>query len=394
MDWVANRMISTQTKGLAILGSTGSIGVQTLDVVDRFPDRLRVVALAAETSIDALAGQWERYRPAIASLMDSAATDALRSRIPRDVIRSGMEGLLEAATHPDVDVVVVSVRGAIGLLPTLAALEAGKTVALASKEVLVAGGDVVMRASREHGAPVVPIDSEHSAVYQCLHGEEASAVSRLILTASGGPFRNCSREEIERVTVADALAHPTWNMGAKITVDSATLMNKGLEVIEAHWLFDFPADQIDVVVHPQSIVHSMVEFVDGSVLAQMGLPDMRLPIQYSLFYPERAANDMPRLNLADVGTLTFESPDLERFPALALAFEAARVGGSMPAVLSAANEESVAMFLDQRIGFTMIAETVREVMHAHETIEVCKVDDVLTADEWARQIVREMHPRG
>ena len=383
--------MNTKTKGLAILGSTGSIGVQTLDVVDRFPDRLRVVALAAETSIDSLACQWERYRPAIASLMDSAATDALRSRIPRDVIRSGMEGLLEAATHSDVDVVVVSVRGAIGLLPTLAALEAGKTVALASKEVLVAGGDVVMRASRKHGAPVVPIDSEHSALYQCLHGEEASAVSRLILTASGGPFRNCSREEIERVTVADALAHPTWNMGAKITVDSATLMNKGLEVIEAHWLFDVPAERIDVVVHPQSIVHSMVEYVDGSVLAQMGLPDMRLPIQYALFYPDRAANDLPRLNLADIGALTFEEPDLAKFPSLALAFEAARIGGSMPAVLSAANETAVAMFLDERIGFTMIAETVREAMTAHTTMQVRTVEDVLAADEWARRFVHEMH---
>lgn len=378
--------------GLAILGSTGSIGVQTLDVVDRFPDKLRVVALAAETSVDALAGQYERYRPAIASLMDPKATDALRGRIPAEAVHTGMDGLLTAATHPDVNVVVVSVRGAIGLLPTLAALEAGKTVALASKEVLVAGGDVVMRASRKHGAPVVPIDSEHSALYQCLHGEEHSAVSKLILTASGGPFRNCTREEIERVTVADALAHPTWNMGAKITVDSATLMNKGLEVIEAHWLFDVPAERIDVVVHPQSIVHSMVEFVDGSVLAQMGLPDMRLPIQYALFYPERAANDLPRLCLPEVGSLTFEKPDLVKFPALALAFEAARVGGSMPAVLSAANETAVAMFLEERIGFTMIADTVREAMTAHETTEVRTVDDVLTADEWARRFVREMHP--
>jgi 1-deoxy-D-xylulose-5-phosphate reductoisomerase len=374
---------------IAVLGCTGSVGTQTLDVVDRFPDRLRVAALAADSNAAAVAAQRERYRPAIVSMMREEAASELRRLCPDAEVRSGMDGLVAAATHPDVDVVVMSVKGAIGLLPTLAALRAGKSVALASKEVLVAAGELVIRAAREHGARVTPIDSEHSALFQCLNGERAEDVEKLILTASGGPFREWSADRIAEVTVEQALAHPTWRMGPKITVDSATLMNKGLEVIEAHWLFDVPADRINVVIHPQSVVHSMVQFRDGSVMAQMGMPDMRLPIQYALFSPERPQNGLPRLSLADVGALTFEEPDRARFPALDLAFAAAETGRSMPAVLSAANEEAVALFLAGRLTFPGIPAMVRRAMDAHSPAALGAVEDVLEADRWARCFVRE-----
>ncbi|HEY3268680.1 MAG TPA: 1-deoxy-D-xylulose-5-phosphate reductoisomerase [Armatimonadota bacterium] len=381
--------MSTTPLGIAVLGSTGSIGRQTLDVADRFPDRLRVVALAADRSADDVARQAARYNPALLTMMNARAARELGRLCPNSDVRCGMDGLIAAATHPDVHTVVVSVKGAIGLLPTLAALEAGKNVALASKEVLVAAGELVMETARRHGAVVLPIDSEHSALFQCLNGEKPASVEALILTASGGPFRTWDAERIAAVTPEQALAHPTWNMGPKITVDCATLMNKGLEVIEAHWLFNVPADRIEVVVHPQSIVHSMVRFADGSVMAQMGLPDMRLPIQYALFYPERAQNDLPRLNLARVGQLAFEEADLERFPALRLAFEAAAVGRSMPAVLSAANEEAVALFLDGGLSFMGIPKLVRHAMEAHSVHDLRSVDDVLSADRWAREFVKE-----
>lgn len=377
---------------IAILGCTGSIGTQTLEVVDRFPDRLKVLALAADSNAEAVAAQRERYHPEIVCMMQDGAAESLRQKCPGTNVRSGMDGLVAAATHPDVDTVVVSVKGAVGLLPTLAALEAGKTVALASKEVLVAAGELVMRAARKHGARVVPVDSEHSALFQCLNGECADDVEQLVLTASGGPFRQWSAEQIAAVTPEQALAHPTWSMGPKITVDSATLMNKGLEVIEARWLFDVPAERIGVVIHPQSIVHGMVQWKDGAVTAEMGLPDMRLPIQYALFYPERPANDLPRLNLARIGCLTFEEPDRRRFPALDLAFEAARVGRSMPAVLSAANEEAVALFLNGRLSFPGIPEMVGRAMEAHTPADMATVDDVLEADAWARRFVRESAP--
>lgn len=379
---------------LAVLGCTGSIGVQTLDVVDRFPDRLRVVALAADTNANRVAAQAERHAPALVTMMCADAAERARALCPGADVRCGMDGLLAAATHPDVDTVVVSVKGAVGLLPTLAALEAGKTVALASKEVLVAAGELVMRTARQHGARVLPIDSEHSALHQCLNGESPECVERLILTASGGPFRTWDAGRIAEVTPEQALAHPTWNMGPKITVDSATLMNKGLEVIEAHWLFDVPAERMDVVVHPQSIIHSMVRYCDGSVVAQMGLPDMRLPIQYALFYPQRAPNALPRLDLAAVGSLTFEAPDRERFPALDLAFHAAAVGRSMPAVLSAANEEAVGLFLEGRLSFPGIAHMVQSTMEAHTPTALDRVEDVLEADAWARRDVRERSRRG
>jgi 1-deoxy-D-xylulose-5-phosphate reductoisomerase len=384
----------TQGIGIAVLGCTGSIGSQTLDVVERFPDRLKVVALAADSSADAVARQVERHHPAFVSMMNADAAAALRSRVPRANVGQGMEGLVAAATHPDVRIVVVSVKGAIGLIPTLAAIESGKTVALASKEVLVAGGDVVMRRARERGVDVVPIDSEHSAIFQCLHGENAESVEAIVLTASGGPFREWSAERLAAVTAEDALAHPTWNMGPKITVDSATLMNKGLEVIEAHWLFGVPADRIEVVVHPQSIIHSMVRYRDGSVLAQMGLPDMRLPIQYALFHPERPPNDLERLNLARVGTLTFEEPDLERFPCLALAYKAAATGMTAPAILSAANEEAVDLFLSGNLSFTGIPYVVGKALTESEPVEPREVGDVLAADAWARHFVRRFVEQG
>lgn len=382
-------LMNTEPLGIAILGSTGSIGTQTLDVIGRFPDRLRVVALAADTNSAVLAEQHRRFAPKLLSMMKPRAADALRADCPDVCVMDGMDGLIAAATHADVHTVVVSVKGAIGLLPTLAALKAGKNVALASKEVLVAAGELVMKTAREHGVAVLPIDSEHSALFQCLNGEGPETVEALILTASGGPFREWSASQIERVTPEQALAHPTWNMGPKITVDSATLMNKGLEVIEAHWLFDVPAERIEVLVHPQSIVHSMVRYTDGSVIAQMGLPEMRLPIQYALFYPDRAPNNLPRLDLAEIGRLSFERADGERFPALNLAFEAARIGGSMPAVLSAANEEAVAIFLGGRLSFRGIVEVVRAVMEAHRAVPLDTVDAVLAVDSWARMRARE-----
>ncbi|HEY3414580.1 MAG TPA: 1-deoxy-D-xylulose-5-phosphate reductoisomerase [Armatimonadota bacterium] len=374
--------------GIAVLGCTGSIGTQTLDVALQFPDRLRVVALAADSSGAMVAEQAARHQPCLLSMMQPEAAASLRGLCPRATVLEGMDGLIAAATHPDVHTVVVSVKGSIGLLPTLAALKAGKNVALASKEVLVAAGELVMRTARENGAAVLPIDSEHSALFQCLNGEAPDTVEKLILTASGGPFRTWPVEDIASVTPEQALAHPTWNMGPKITVDCATLMNKGLEVIEAHWLFDVPAERISVVIHPQSVIHSMVQFVDGSVIAQLGVPDMRLPIQYALFYPERAANDLPRLDLAAIGRLAFESPDTDRFPGLGLAFEAARIGQSLPAVFSAANEEAVALFLSGHMAFTGIVDVVRKTMRSHTAVPLDTVESVLAVDAWARQYAR------
>jgi 1-deoxy-D-xylulose-5-phosphate reductoisomerase len=299
---------------------------------------------------------------------------------------AGQEGWLRAATIEDADQVVVSVAGTPGLLPTLAAIDAGKEIALASKEVLVAAGEIVMTRAREKGVGIVPIDSEHSAIFQCLNGEEAGKIDKILLTASGGAFRDMSAAAMSSVTAEQALAHPTWRMGKKITVDCATLINKGLEIIEAHWLFGVPADKVEVVIHPQSIVHSMVRFVDGSVIAQLGLPDMRLPIQYALLFPERVDTGLPRLDLLDAGSLTFARPDMERFPSLRLAYEAAAIGGTMPAVLNAADEIAVGLFLDGRIGFLDIIGLVERAMAAHESVKCPTLEDVLEADKWAREI--------
>jgi 1-deoxy-D-xylulose-5-phosphate reductoisomerase len=383
------------SRTIALLGSTGSIGTMTLDVVAKHPEEFRVAALAAGRNIGLLLEQIEQFRPEIVSVADEAGRDAVRERFGSRVeVLVGEEGLISAAVHPDVDIVVTAVVGAVGLLPTMKALEAGKHIALANKETLVAAGHLVMELAKEKGCKILPVDSEHSAIFQCLHRERAVDVERIILTASGGSFRDKTREEMAVATVSGALKHPNWAMGAKITVDSATLMNKGLEVIEAHWLFDMPYDRIDVLVHPESIIHSLVEFVDGSVLAQLGSPDMRIPIQYALGYPERLHGAYKRLNLLEVGKLHFHEPDLERFPLLRMCYEAGRAGGSMPTVLNAANEVANEMFRRELIGFLDIEKTVERVMDRHRLLSHPSLEEVMEADAWARKtaqdIVREL----
>lgn len=368
---------------LAVLGSTGSIGRQTLEVVDAYPERFDVVALAAGRNFTLLQQQVERYRPALVSV--AHADDRTRLRGPN--ILFGEEGLVAVATHPEVDLVVVATSGHAAIRPTLAALASGKTVALANKEAVVCAGELIMDTVRRHGAQIRPIDSEHSGLWQCLAiPHRRDELARVTLTASGGPFRDLPRDRLDQVTASDALAHPIWNMGDKITVDSATLMNKGLEVIEAHWLFDLSYDQIDVLVHPQSIVHAFVTFRDGSVLAQLACPDMRLPIQYALTYPERLPTVCPTLDLASVASLTFYPPDLERFPALQLAIDAGRAGATYPTVLSSADEVAVAAFLRGDLRFTDIAVVVRAVLERHRPSSgPLTLDDIAAADSWARR---------
>src|SRR5215211_6599022 len=359
-------------KGIAILGSTGSIGQSALAVVDAHPAELRVVGLAAGGNAARLEEQVEKYRPS-------------RSALAAD---SGPDCLLEIATLPEADVVLFASSGTAALDAVLAAIAAGKTIALANKEILVMAGSVVMAAAKRHGVAVLPVDSEHNAIHQCLHGRQRSEVKRLILTASGGPFRGLAAADLDSVTAADALRHPTWRMGPKITIDSATLMNKGLEVIEARWLFDVAADRIDVVVHPQSIVHSMVELNDGSVIAQLGVTDMRLPIQYAFSYPERWGGSLPSLDLARAGRLEFELPDMERFPSLGLAFRALRGPEGLSIVLNAANEVAVSAFLAGRLGFTGIPDIIRLAMDAFErngAARVTGLDDVRAIDAWAHE---------
>lgn len=370
---------------IIILGSTGSIGRQTLQVVEDFPERFRVRGLAAGRNWRLLLEQVVRFRPEAVALAAEEDAKRLRTSLPSGVeptIFVGMEGLQQLVTIPGADTVVTAISGAAGLVPTVAAIKAGKNIALANKETLVVAGEIIIRLVREQGVRLLPVDSEHSAIWQCLDGRRD--VRRIILTASGGPFRRYSREALARVTPDVALNHPTWRMGPKITIDSATLMNKGLEVIEAHWLFDVDYDNINVLVHPQSIVHGMVEFVDGGVLASLGVPDMRLPILYALSYPERLAGSLPRLNLAAVGCLTFEEPDEERFPCLGLAVAAGKTGGTMPAVMNAANEVAVEAFLNGRIPFTGIPEVVERVMAAHAVTVKPSLEEVLTADARAR----------
>lgn len=375
---------------VAVLGSTGSIGTQTLDVVAALGPEFRIVTLAAGRNVGLLAEQIEAVRPALVSVADPADRAALRERYPGLAVEAGSDGLIAAATHEVVDVVVTAVTGALGLPAAVAALRAGKRLAPANKEPLVIAGELLTSLSRAAGLPLVPIDSEHSAVYQCLAGAPVEQVARILLTASGGPFRGRSRESMQAVTVADALAHPTWKMGRKITVDSATMMNKGLEVIEAQWLFGLPLEKIEVVVHPQSIVHSLVEYIDGSVLAQMDYPDMRTPIQYALTYPQRRPSSRRRLSLTEVGQLTFEAPDAEVFACLRLAYQAARSGGTMPAVLNAANEVAVDRFLAGEVGFLGIAELVERVMTEHTPAPEPNLDELLAADAWARRRAAEV----
>ncbi len=383
-----------RAKRLSLLGSTGSIGEQTLAVAQAAPTRFEVVALGAGRSVDKLAEQVRRFRPALVSVADEAGAAELRERIgaQRVEVLVGDEGLAAVAEHP-ADIVVSALVGAVGLAPTLAAIRAGRNVALANKEVMVMAGALVMREVDAHGVALLPVDSEHSAIFQALSGQRIEDVARLILTASGGPFRTWTAEQIAEASVEQALNHPNWDMGPKITIDSATLMNKGLEVIEARWLFGIPPERVDVVVHPQSIVHSLVEFVDSSVLAQLGLPDMRVPIAVALAHPERIALDLPALDLPELGRLDFETPDRKRFPCLELAFEALRADEAAPAVLNAANEIAVAAFLDGRLRFPEIAATNGAVLNSHVgrggSARLRDLADVIEADDWARRCARE-----
>jgi 1-deoxy-D-xylulose-5-phosphate reductoisomerase len=374
-------------KRLAVLGSTGSIGVTTLDLVERFPDRFAAVALAAGRNIERLADQVRRFGPAIVATGDAAGAAALRAAVPefRGEVVHGVDGITRVATAPEAELVVSALVGALGLLPTLAAIEAKKDVALANKEVLVVAGELVQRAARSAGTRVFPTDSEHNAIFQAMHGHRRYEVRRILLTASGGPFLRTPRAELRHVTRAQALRHPTWKMGNKITIDSSTLMNKGLEVIEARWLFDLPPEQIDVVIHPQSIVHSMVEYVDGSVIAQLGIADMAIPISYVLAYPERLPlQHLPSLDLPRAGSLEFVAPDLEQFPCLGLAYRALAAAGTAPAVLNGANEVAVAAFLDDQIAYLDIARILTAVLDRHDVVSHPSLDSLLAADRWAR----------
>jgi 1-deoxy-D-xylulose-5-phosphate reductoisomerase len=383
-------MNEMKSRGIAILGSTGSIGCNTLRVIDALGEEdFRVVALGAGRNMARLAEQVARYLPELVSVETEEGAHELRAELfKRDVdlpkIAIGEEGLVEVATHEDAGTIVSATVGAVGFVPTLRALEAGKRVALANKETLVMAGELMTRAAEGSGAQLLPVDSEHNALHQCLRGERREEVRRLVLTASGGPFRTKNMSEMRAATVAEAMRHPTWSMGAKITIDSATLMNKGLEVIEARWLFGFGPEEISILVHPESVVHSMIELVDGSVIAQMGVTDMRHAIQYALTYPERHPCGLPALDLTKISALHFEEPDMERFPCLALAYRALREGGTLPAALNAANEEAVQAFLDQRITLTDIPRVIQEVMDQHHTRPLENLNVVIETDRDAR----------
>jgi 1-deoxy-D-xylulose-5-phosphate reductoisomerase len=375
-------------KRISLLGSTGSIGVSTLDVVGAHPDQFVVTALAAGRNITLMKQQIERFRPRLAAVFDEAHARELRRLLgpasATDVL-FGPEGYRETAASADADMVVSAIVGAAGLLPTLDAIEAGKDIALANKETLVMAGHIVLRKASERGVKIIPVDSEHSAIFQCMQGRRREDVRRIILTASGGPFLHASEEELSKVTPEQALRHPNWAMGKKITIDSATMMNKGLEVIEAGWLFGLPVEAIDVLIHPQSIVHSLVEYRDGSVIAQMGVPDMRIPIAYALSYPNRLTRHEETLDLRKVGTLTFLDSDPIRFPALRLAYAAAKTGGTMPAVLNGANEMAVTAFIEEKIRFDKIVSVMEEVLSRHRGQADPGIDAILAADRWARE---------
>jgi 1-deoxy-D-xylulose-5-phosphate reductoisomerase len=380
-------------KRIAILGSTGSIGRSALAVVDAHAGRLQVVGLAAGENVDLLSAQIARYQPRIVAMASDAAVDRLRANgaaAATAIAGTGRDGLVAVASHPDVELVLCASSGTDGLEGVLAAIEHGKTVALANKEVLVMAGGIVTEAARRRGVTILPVDSEHNAIHQCLNGRPAAELKRLVLTASGGPFRGWPASDLAWVSAEDALKHPTWRMGRKITIDSATLMNKGLEVIEAHWLFGVGADQIDVVIHPQSVVHSMVELIDGSIIAQLGVTDMRVPIQYAFSFPERWPALLPPLDLVRAGRLEFCAPDTEAFPCLRLAYRALDAARSLPVVLNAANEVAVASFLDGRIGFTSIPHVIERTMDEHVPAEVATLAEVRTVDRWARGYSHEI----
>jgi 1-deoxy-D-xylulose-5-phosphate reductoisomerase len=373
-------------KRIAILGSTGSIGQSALAVVDAHPDRLRVVGLAAGENAALLSAQIARYRPRVVALASAGAIDRLREiGATAELVETGRDGLVSVASHPDVDIVLCASSGTDALEAVLAAIAQGKTIALANKEILVMAGGLVTDAARRHGVAILPVDSEHNAVHQCLHGRQPSEIRRLILTASGGPFRGRTASEQESVTPAEALEHPTWRMGRKITIDSATLMNKGLEVIEARWLFGVGAERIEVLVHPQSVVHSLVELIDGSMIAQLGVTDMRLPIQYAFSYPDRWDAPLPSLDLARVGRLDFAVPDRTAFPCIGLAYRALEAERSLPVVLNAANEVAVGLFLEGRIGFRSIPRLIEQALDAHVPTGVVTLSGVRAVDNWARE---------
>src|SRR5437016_6492849 len=372
-------------KNVVLLGSTGSIGTSTIKVAEDLPDRIRLVGLAAGGNAELLAKQTLKHRPQAVSLLDPAKARELEEMLGATArVYAGSDGLIKLATLPSADIVLIAIVGTAGLQPALAAIRAGKDIAVASKEILVMAGETVLSEARKHGVRVLAVDSEHSAIFQCLDGKPASSVRKLWLTASGGPFRQTPREDFPGITVERALKHPAGVMGRKITIDSATLFNKGLEMIEARWLFEIEMGRVQVIIHPQSVVHSMVEFVDGSMIAQLSTPDMCLPIQYALTYPERVRSDRVQTSLAQLGSLTFEEPDLGRFPALKLARRAGEVGGTMPAVLNAANEVAVEAFCNCRISFEQLSQTVASVMEQHQWLAHPSLDEILWADAWAR----------
>lgn len=373
---------------IAILGSTGSIGTQTLEIVDSNPD-IQVMGLAAGNNVDLLEQQIRKYRPRLAAVWSEKAWHDLQMRVADLPIRvvCGMEGLLEIATMEETDILVTAIVGMIGIRPTIAAIEAGKNIALANKETLVTAGHLIMPLAKEKGVSILPVDSEHSAIFQSLKTENAEQIEKILLTASGGPFRGKKREELAGIQVEDALKHPNWSMGQKITIDSSTLVNKGLEVIEAKWLFEAELEQIQVVVHPQSIIHSMVQFKDGGILAQMGMPDMKLPIQYALTYPKRRPMGGKRVDFYELGQLTFEKPDTETFRGLKLAYEAAHIGGSMPTVYNAANEKAVSLFLERKISYLQITELILEAMNNHKVIANPTVEEILRTQTESEELL-------
>ncbi|MDE7283690.1 MAG: 1-deoxy-D-xylulose-5-phosphate reductoisomerase [Lachnospiraceae bacterium] len=380
-------------KKIEILGSTGSIGTQTLEIVRNNKD-LEVIGMAAGSNVELMEKQIREFHPKKVAMWSKEAASDLSVRIAdtNTMVVSGMEGLLEISTMDEMEVLVTAIVGMIGIRPTIAAIEHGKTIALANKETLVTAGHIIMPLAAKHGVSILPVDSEHSAIFQSMHGENRERVSKIILTASGGPFRGKTKEELNDMTMEDALKHPNWSMGKKVTIDSASLVNKGLEVMEASWLFNIPLEQIQVVVHPQSIIHSAVEYVDGGIMAQLGMPDMKLPIQYALFYPDRRPMSGKRVDFCDIAQLTFEKPDTETFTGLKLAYEAARRGGRMPTVFNAANEMAVAAFLQKKIGFLQIPEIIGESMEHHKVIENPSVEEILQTEaetyEYIKQVMK------
>ncbi len=379
-------------KNISILGSTGSIGRQTIDVVRNNKNEFHILGLSGNNNIDELEQQIREFKPVVAAVMEDTKAFELSKRLGKckTEIVTGVEGLISVATLPDIDTVLTAVVGMIGLLPTMKAIQAKKNIALANKETLVTAGEIVMKEAQTQGVKIIPVDSEHSAIFQCIQGSKTEDIRRIILTASGGPFRGHSLEQLQQVTLEEALKHPKWNMGKKISIDSATLMNKGLEVIEAKWLFNIPTEQIEVVVHPQSIIHSLVEYKDSSILAQLGCPDMRVPIQYALTYPKRIENNYEKMDFYQLGSLSFEQPDTIKFPALRLAYDSLKAGGSMPTVLNGANEELVELFLQRKIGFCEIPHILEKILEKHSIEYSLDIDKIIEIDLWARAHVKNI----